>query len=59
MQLDRRTVLQSAGIGTLAFLVDGREVLLTPKEARAADFQFRGLTKAVNAATRQAHEAQG
>jgi hypothetical protein len=44
MHFDRRTILRGAGIGSLVFLMGGREVVLTAKEARAAGVPFRTLT---------------
>jgi hypothetical protein len=44
MHFDRRTILQSASIGSLMFLMGGREVVLTAKEARATGVPFRTLT---------------
>lgn len=46
MTLDRREFLRRAGIGALAFQVAGVELLLTPREARAAAAEFRVLTPA-------------
>ncbi len=41
---NRRTFLQAAGLGLLAFRVDGAEVLLTPKAAREQKVAFQILT---------------
>jgi hypothetical protein len=39
----RRTFLRDTGVGLLAFVAGGREWLLTPAEARAADLPLRVL----------------
>lgn len=39
----RRNFLRAAGLGLLAFQVDGAEVLLTPQAARERDLPFRAL----------------
>jgi hypothetical protein len=39
----RRTFIRDAGLGLLAFVAGGREWLLTPAEARAADVPLRVL----------------
>jgi gluconate 2-dehydrogenase subunit 3-like protein len=44
MPLDRRALLHNAALGVFAFLSAGREVLLTPKEARAAGVPLRTLS---------------
>lgn len=41
---NRRTFLQAAGLGLLAFRVEGAEVLLTPKAAREQRVAFQVLT---------------
>ena len=33
--LGRRALIKSAAIGTLAFIVDGASIMLTPQDARA------------------------
>lgn len=46
MHNHRRAFLQAAGLGLLAFKVDGAEVRLTPQAAREQKIQYRVLTPA-------------
>jgi len=41
----RRSFLRNAGLGTLAFWVNGCEVEMTPEEARVADLEYVVLTE--------------
>lgn len=45
-EIQRRTLLKGAAAGTLAFSVDGADVLLTPRAARAQDVPLRTLSPA-------------
>jgi hypothetical protein len=45
-KIERRTFMQGAGLGALAFTVGGTEVLLTPRAARAQNVAFRSLSDA-------------
>jgi hypothetical protein len=42
--IERRAFVQGAGLGTLAFVVGGAEVLLTPRQAHAQGVPLRTLT---------------
>jgi len=42
----RRTLLKSAALGALAFTVDGTQMLLSPREARAQNAAFKTLDPA-------------
>jgi hypothetical protein len=42
--MERRAFMQGAGLGTLAFVVNGAEIMLTPREARAQSVPLRTLT---------------
>ena len=42
--MERRAFMQGAGLGTLAFMVNGVEVMLTPRQARAQNIPLRTLT---------------
>jgi hypothetical protein len=44
--IERRALLKGAAVGVLAFTVDGAEVLLTPRAARAQGVALRTLTVA-------------
>lgn len=46
MDVDRRQTLRFAALGVFAFTVAGKTVMLTPREARAADVPFRTLRPA-------------
>jgi len=43
-ELRRRALIKGAAIGTLAFIVDGARIMLTPQEARAQGVPLRTLT---------------
>ena len=43
-EIQRRAFMKGAAIGTLAFTVDGAEVMLTPRQARAQGAALRTLT---------------
>jgi hypothetical protein len=45
-EIQRRALLKGAAAGTLAFSVDGADVLLTPRAARAQDVPLRTLSPA-------------
>src|SRR5258708_33429575 len=51
--MERRTFMKGAGLGALAFTVGGKELLLTPGEARAQGVPLRTL-KPEDAATIEA-----
>ena len=51
--IERRAFIKGAALGTLAFSVGGAEVMLTPRQARAANVPLRTLT-AEQAATLEA-----
>jgi hypothetical protein len=42
--IERRAFMQGAGLGTLAFVVGGAEVMLTPRQAHAEGVPLRTLT---------------
>ena len=42
--MERRAFMQGAGVGTLAFMVNGAEILLTPQQAQAQGVPLRTLT---------------
>ena len=42
--MERRAFMQGAGVGTLAFMVNGAEILLTPRQAQAQGVPLRTLT---------------
>lgn len=46
MDVDRRETLRLAALGVFAFTVAGRTMMLTPRDARAADIPLRTLTPA-------------
>jgi len=48
-ELERRVLLKAAGLGLLAFMVDGAQVMMTAGQARAQSIPFRVL---------DAHEAE-
>jgi hypothetical protein len=41
--IERRAFMQGAGLGALAFVVGGAEVMLTPRQVRAAAVPLRTL----------------
>src|SRR5690348_7321506 len=45
-ELGRRTLLKGAALGALAFTVDGTQMLLSPREARAQNAAFKTLDPA-------------
>ncbi|HTV28070.1 MAG TPA: gluconate 2-dehydrogenase subunit 3 family protein [Xanthobacteraceae bacterium] len=42
--MERRAFMQGAGLGTLAFIVNGAEIMLTPRQAQAQAVPLRTLT---------------
>lgn len=48
--IERRAFVQGAGLGALAFTIGGAEVMLTPRQARAARVPLRILTAEQGAA---------
>jgi len=42
--MERRVFMQGAGLGTLAFMVNGAEIMLTPRQAQAQAVPLRTLT---------------
>jgi hypothetical protein len=42
--MERRAFMQGAGLGTLAFMVNGAEIMLTPRQAQAQAVPVRTLT---------------
>lgn len=48
--IERRAFVQGAGLGALAFTIGGAEVMLTPRQARAAHVPLRTLTAEQGAA---------
>lgn len=44
--IERRSFVQSAGLGALAFTIGGTQVMLTPRQARAQHVPLRTLTAA-------------
>jgi Gluconate 2-dehydrogenase subunit 3 len=42
--IERRAFMQGAGLGTLAFMVNGVEIMLTPRQAQAQGAALRTLT---------------
>jgi hypothetical protein len=42
--MERRAFMQGAGLGTLAFMVNGVEIMLTPRQAQAQAVPLRTLT---------------
>ena len=42
--MERRAFMQGAGLGTLAFMVNGVEIMLTPRQAQAQGVPLRTLT---------------
>ena len=43
-EIERRTLMKGAALSALAFSVAGKQVLLSPREARAENIPFRTLT---------------
>ena len=43
-QIERRTLMKGAALSALAFSVAGKQILLSPREARAENVPFRTLT---------------
>ena len=43
-EIERRTLMKGAALSALAFSVGGKQVLLSPREARAENIPFRTLT---------------
>ena len=43
-EIERRTLVKGAALSALAFSVGGKQVLLSPREARAENIPFRTLT---------------
>ena len=42
--MERRAFVQGAGVGTLAFMLNGVEIMLTPRQAQAQAVPLRTLT---------------
>ena len=55
--IERRAFIKGAALGTLAFSVGGAEVMLTPRQARAANVPLRTLTAEQVATLEAAGEA--
>jgi hypothetical protein len=43
-EIERRTLMKGAALSALAFSVGGKQILLSPREARAENIPFRTLT---------------